>query len=183
MADDPKRLDRLVEYLSTVIRRLMKHGHDREDAEDLAHDAYIETSKRLDTIADGGELGYLWMTAKNRGINQQTRTRTGEELDGETLRDKARSPEAEAIREQELARFHEQFRAAFAQLPPEMQQVLVLRKRGMSFKEVQKCLGLTPDTARTRASRGMDLLRKRLEVPHGLDWADIAEGFDDDHED
>jgi RNA polymerase sigma factor (sigma-70 family) len=181
MNDDPDhRFATLCDlYTERLVRDLVCFGRTEHDARDLVQDTLLASWKHLDTVAPGAEWSYLQRAAHRRAINQATRTRETDPL-AETQRDKAASAEDRLVRRDEVAQFRQRFNAAMAELPEESRLYLVLRRRGVSPKEIAERLGVPRTAVRTRLMRAAHHLRERVgPPPDGVEWSELTGEIDD----
>ena len=148
-------------------------GRDHE-AEDVLQEAYVRAYARLADLADGAALGaWLARIVANEALGRlraATRVvsldafRVKAESDGmeEPEHDQASDlPDPERLAASgELRRLLE---AAVDALPAEFRTVFVLREvEGLSTAETAACLGLRPETVKTRLHRARRQLQERL---------------------
>ena len=148
-------------------------GRDHE-AEDVLQEAYVRAYARLADLADGAALGaWLARIVANEALGRlraATRVvsldafRVKAEADGmeEPEHDRASDlPDPERLAASgELRRLLE---AAVDALPAEFRTVFVLREvEGLSTAETAACLGLRPETVKTRLYRARRQLQERL---------------------
>lgn len=148
-------------------------GRDHE-AEDVLQEAYVRAYARLADLTDGAALGaWLARIVANEALGRlRTATRVVSldafrakaESDGmeEPEHDQASDlPDPERLAASgELRRLLE---AAVDALPAEFRTVFVLREvEGLSTAETAACLGLRPETVKTRLHRARRQLQERL---------------------
>ena len=148
-------------------------GRDHE-AEDVLQEAYVRAYARLADLADGAALGaWLARIVANEALGRLRATtrvvsldafRAKAESDGmeEPEHDQASDlPDPERLAASgELRRLLE---AAVDALPAEFRTVFVLREvEGLSTAETAACLGLRPETVKTRLHRARRQLQERL---------------------
>ena len=148
-------------------------GRDHE-AEDVLQEAYVRAYARLADLADGAALGaWLARIVANEALGRLRATtrvvsldafRVKAEPDGmeEPEHDQASDlPDPERLAASgELRRLLE---AAVDALPAEFRTVFVLREvEGLSTAETAACLGLRPETVKTRLHRARRQLQERL---------------------
>jgi RNA polymerase sigma-70 factor, ECF subfamily len=143
---------------SAVARRLMEN---REDAEDLVHDAFLRALDRIETFDETRDFGpWFYRLLINLGINSRrsrSRRRTEPEpLDAEST---GPSPEQETLRSEIRTRFTE----ALASLP-ERQRVIIglFEVDGYSSVEIAAMLGVSPETVRWHVHQARHTLRIAL---------------------
>lgn len=148
-------------------------GRDHE-AEDVLQEAYVRAYARLADLADGAALG-AWLArivanealgrlrAATRVVSLDAfRVKAGADGMDEPEHDRASDlPDPERLAASgELRRLLE---AAVDALPAEFRTVFVLREvEGLSTAETAACLGLRPETVKTRLHRARRQLQERL---------------------
>ena len=155
------RNDELLSRYGPLVSYLKSLGHSTEEAEDLAQEAFLRHQQHRDRYRGQSVWVYLKTMAHNLSVNRRRDARAAkrsaeltEPLD-ETYghADTRLSPEAEAIRNQELAAFKQRFAAAMRELPEESRQALILRMRDHSYEEIRQLLGLTMDAVKSSLLR------------------------------
>ncbi len=142
----------------------------KRDAEDIVADAMytcfkgmIEGTWRQEAGEDYEAFGRsLFTTVKNLSRNGNRKSQAASEADGSSPLPDPRvlsAPDAEFERSER----REAVRAAVRRLPEYYRYVVVLRHmEGLSVKEVSRILDIREGTVKSRASRGMELLKVEL---------------------
>jgi RNA polymerase sigma-70 factor, ECF subfamily len=136
-------------------------GNDGE-AEDVMQDAYVRAYTHLDQYAGRASFA-TWLTriAVHEALARRRRGERFVDLDDvmPTLVSPGRGPEQRATDRELGATLQE----AIDELPPGFRTVFVLREaEGLSTAETAECLGIPPETVKTRLHRARSLLRHRL---------------------
>jgi RNA polymerase sigma-70 factor (ECF subfamily) len=138
-----------------VARRLMEN---REDAEDLVHDAFLRALDRIETFDESRDFGpWFYRLLINLGINarrSRSRRRTEPEpIDAEST---LATPDQETLRSEIRTRFSE----ALAALP-ERQRVIIglFEVDGYTSVEIAAMLGVSPETVRWHVHQARHTLR------------------------
>lgn len=137
---------------------------DREEASDLAQEAFLRVFKALDRFDFQHEFTtWLSRIVSNLAIDHLRRRRpitTGED-DGETRperEDESAPRPADRIEREETARL---VRECIDRLAPHFRNVMVLRElEGLSCKEIAEIVGATQVTVRWRLHRGRKLFQE-----------------------
>lgn len=158
-------VDRFERFRTPLIRDLMSFGRSEEDAKDVVQQVMMETLKHADRIPRGAEWAYLKSAAHKRAINQVQRYKPSIPPGYAPGRSEEPRAEAQLISDEEQRRFASEYKAVFATFPPLTQQIFLLRRRGLGFDEIAKTLGINSTNARTRFSRGAQILRERVSAP------------------
>jgi RNA polymerase sigma-70 factor (ECF subfamily) len=153
--------DRL--YVSTapaLLGYLGSLSRDRALARDLLQDTFLQIHRSRHTYRPGLPVR-PWFFAIARHVwlmHRRTRARrpaTGAEL-----------PDLPVPAEMETLGDRDALRAALASLIPDRREALLLHHVwGFSFAEIGQLLGIRPDAAKLRSSRGMHDLRRQLVKP------------------
>ena len=146
-------------HYQAVFRLLYRLTGDRQEAEDLAQEAFVRLH-RTRAMWDAGQnvRGWLYRVAVNLGYNaarsrgrSRQREWTAFELETETER-RVDSPEELAMRADEIRRV----RAILAGLPERQAALLLLRHAGLSYREVAEALGVATGSVGTLLARAED---------------------------
>lgn len=168
-------MNRFDEFCERHRDRLVKRLERRcgDDAEDIAHEAFLRVWKHLDSIAEspGAEWVYLWITANNIANRWNERARRFDPLDEKTdVRSNVPSAEGELLTQE----FNAHFAAAMSEFPALTRKALVRRRHGDSYDEIAADLGTTNQAVRTRVSRACATLAERLGTPpDGVPWSQL----------
>jgi RNA polymerase sigma factor (sigma-70 family) len=135
----------------------------RPDAEDLLQDAFLKLAGRLIHIRDPGAIGaYLHRTIANLAASSLRRRRLERRSTALATTDNSES------RTMTTVDWDANLRSALFQLPVRQRLALVLRfSEGLSSAEIASFLRCSDAAARQLISRGLNGLRRRLnlEVP------------------
>ena len=128
---------------------------DWAQAEELANEVFLKLHRRpLREISGGNVGGWLYRTAMNLGIDalRSSARRKRYELAAaqDELRGRAQETPFEEVARSENA---QRVRGVLAQLKPEQAQLLVLRARGHSYRELADIFSVEPDAIGTRLIR------------------------------
>ncbi len=124
-----------------------------EDAGDVVQDAFLLAMRRLPSLRDDGAFGgWLLMIARNRATDVRRRDKPRAPLPDSLGRPSP--PTAEAA----------QVLAAIRSLPDAYSETLAMRLvEGMTGPEIAERTGLAPGSVRVNLTRGMKMLRAKLE--------------------
>lgn len=168
---DKRAFDLLViKYQHRVVKLVMRYVGDRDEAQDIAQDAFIKAYRALPGFR-GESAFYTWLyriainTAKNWLVTQGRRPNNIdidelEELGGAAeLRDLA-TPETQFQRNE----VQQAVVAAFEALTEDLRQAIVLRElQGLSYEEIAEQLQCPIGTVRSRIFRARESINKALE--------------------
>ncbi|HEV2754385.1 MAG TPA: sigma-70 family RNA polymerase sigma factor [Actinomycetota bacterium] len=163
VTEEGGRLERLyVRHVPRVTRIAFLLVGDAEAARDLAHEAYLRTSRRLHTLRNPDAFGaYMTRTAinlsKRHRVRRERERRYVERASGE-LRTETVPPDVAT--QDELVR-------ALRELPQRQRAALVLRfYADLPDADIAEALGSPVGTVRSLISRGLAALRKQLGDEH-----------------
>jgi RNA polymerase sigma-70 factor (ECF subfamily) len=143
----------------TVARRLLGN---KEDAEDLVQDAFIQALDRLDSFDETRPFApWFYRVLTNRGLNarKSIKLRTTAELDDEVMAG-GESPAQSA----ERAELRETLAAAVGTLPERQQTIVQLAEiDGWTSGEIAQALGMADGTVRWHLHEARKALRAALE--------------------
>ncbi|HEY4249239.1 MAG TPA: RNA polymerase sigma factor [Lacunisphaera sp.] len=168
--------------LTPLRRYLARMLRNRDDAKDVAHDAYCRIFQVMDREPVERPQGLLFTTARRMALNQIKRREIApvQGTDHQLIEmSPAPAPGVEhlVMARQEWAATQE----AISRLPPGCRAVLLLcRVQGCTHREAATRLGLSPKTVEKQHARALRLLRASLqkdnEMPDELDAARDAAG-------
>lgn len=153
-------------YQDRLFNTLVHVTGSREEAEDIAQDAFVQAFVKLDKFqAQSAFYTWLYRIAFNLAISRKRRKRPQASLDG---RRDAGAPEptdggetaAGRLMREERA---EQIRTALAELSEDYRSILVLRELdGCCYETIGEILDLPVGTVRSRLHRARVQLRDQL---------------------
>jgi RNA polymerase sigma-70 factor (ECF subfamily) len=159
---DTEAFGRLVtRHQQTVFNIAYRLTGNRQEAEDVAQEAFIRAYRALDRFDPQRPFApWLYRIATNTALNWLKRRRPEVALDGEMLlADTSPGPEAQAIAADTSA----QLRAAIAALPPNHRAVIELRHfQGLSYREMSEALGVPLSDVKSWLFRARRRLRRML---------------------
>jgi len=183
MSDD-ERHDLYVQYYDRVVGYLVREFHfSDEEARDIAQDAFLSVFVHMRQKAIAAPWLFIKTTAHNRAVNvirsriRHRRTDAGSSdamphiselfLHDFWTNQPPPSPETEAGRSEEAALLRDRIE----HLPETFRPCVLLRMDGLSYDEIARALGITPNAVKTRLRDA----KKRL--------VDGRDGIDDGTED
>jgi len=155
-------------YASVALGTALRVVNDRQEAEDVVHDAFVAVWRKIDRFdPDRGSLrGWLMTVVRNRAIDRVRGRRPQLDLDDADERSLLRTgpnPTWEAALERASAT---EVRAAMASLPTEQRQAIELvYLQGYTYREVATLTGVPPGTATGRLRLALGKLRSALADP------------------
>src|SRR5690349_5495443 len=142
----------------------------REDARDVAQDAFINAFEKLSTFR-GSCAFYSWLfrIALNSSVNRFRKQRAVQSIDAarESTGNEPcdQHPEARPAYSLERAERQNLVRSALAELPAEYRTVLVLKEMdGLKYEEIATILECPIGTVRSRIHRARSEMRVRLRL-------------------
>lgn len=148
-------------HYATLVRVAVLLVHDRESAEDIVQDAFVDMCRRWPRLRDRERAaGYLRTAVVNRS---RSVLRHRKVVDRHRSESAGTAPGAD---DAVLSRSHrESMLDALAELPRRQREVLVLRYYlDLSESEIATTLDISTGSVKTHASRGAATLRDTLEV-------------------
>jgi RNA polymerase sigma-70 factor (ECF subfamily) len=157
-------------YQTPVIHFCMRMTGSREDAEDIAQEAFVRVYRHLGRLKPQAQFStVLFGIARNltlnairdRGRKGRDRTRPMARPDGShwDAADARPGPDGEA-RGHEADRLLQQ---ALGRLPEKHREVLVLREiNGLDYEEIARAVGVRKGTVKSRLARAREQLRAEL---------------------
>ncbi|MCY1433751.1 putative RNA polymerase sigma factor FecI [compost metagenome] len=154
-------LDHYQELIGTWTRRL----RNREQAEDLTHDAYVRVLESAPAVIEQPRA-YLHRTARNIAVDGMRREDRRQLLEQDTVDfsepDDTGDPEA-FVHAIELA---DSIERALAQLPLNCRKVFIWQKlEGLTQAEIAERMGLTKNMVEKYMIRTLRHLREQLQAP------------------
>lgn len=149
--------------LRRYLRRMLGNV---EDAQDIAHDAYLRVRPEIEARRADKPEALLYTTARRLALNQLKRRRIAPVSPNNVLTEIAASP-APGVVQQVVARQElQRLENAIAQLPEGCRTVLLLRKIDLlSHQEIGERLGIAVSTVEKQHARALRLLRAALTAP------------------
>lgn len=175
---DPTAFRGLVErYQGRIYNVCYGMVRNREDARDLAQDAFVKAFKNLSRFRYGSSF-YTWLCriAMNVSIDhiRKQKVRKAQEFNDEIgTRDQTGMlsfghHRGDPRRELERQQIHDRILAALETLPEEQRQVVVLREmEGLSYKEISDVMGIPEGTVMSRLFYARKKLQQALAELHG----------------
>jgi RNA polymerase sigma factor (sigma-70 family) len=167
MADhEPTQSDFARLYRATIAplrRYLTRFLGDANEAQDIAHDAYLRVYPKEGKAPPDNPQAFLYTTARNLAINRLKRRKIAPFNSQEAHADTAPSPFPGVVQQVMARQEFGQLEAAIAELPPGCRAVLLLRKvELLSHQEIADQLGIAISTVEKQHARALRLLRTAL---------------------
>lgn len=145
----------------------------RDDAQDLAQEAFIRAFKALDSFRNEADFGtWLHRIAVNTCLNHRRKNGGRQPLsldepyqseNGGEVRHEVASEDGDPLRALEEKEFRALVQVALKGLSEEHRSVLVLREiEGYSYEEVARMLGCSLGTVKSRLSRAREVMRRKM---------------------
>ena len=167
MADDePVKSDFATLYRATLAplrRYLTRFLGDPNEAQDVAHDAYLRVYPKEGKVAPDNPQAFLYTTARNLALNRIRRRQIGPFNTQEAPIDSTPSPQPGVVQQVMARQEWGHLEAAISELPPGCRSVLLLRKvELLSHQEIADRLGIAVSTVEKQHARALRLLRAAL---------------------
>jgi len=156
----------VLKYQDRLFNSLMQVARSREEAEDVAQEAFVQAYVKLDTFQQHSTF-YTWLyrIAFNLALSRRRRKRLEvsvehtKEAAGLEPTDPGEAPEEQLNRSERQAQVH----AALGRLSEEHRAILVLREmEGFPYETISEMLDLPVGTVRSRLHRARSQLRDEL---------------------
>lgn len=138
---------------------------DREDAEDILQETFVEVWKRAKEFdaARGSVKAWLLTIARSRAINRYNARKSNQRAVGAAAAEPAAASGPTPLGLVEHRQTAERVQAALRELPSEQRQVIELAYyEGLSHSEIAEQTQLALGTIKTRIRLGMDKLARTL---------------------
>jgi len=174
-------------YSRNVVGFFVRLGFPLEEARDLTQEVFVRVYKGMESYRGEAEWSYLETIARRVALNAiregKTQKRSRLEVSMDTLPylpdsvaldpwtgQSAPTQEDELIEREESRRRTQRLKQAIEGLPPKTRMCFQLRRRGLSYREIETILGITMDAVKGRLNDARNLLRAKLgEEPVGFD--------------
>ncbi|MGB0722753.1 MAG: RNA polymerase sigma factor RpoE [Gammaproteobacteria bacterium] len=161
----------ITKYQHKVVSLISRYVHDRDEAQDVAQEAFIKAYRALNNFR-GDSAFYTWLyriavnTAKNHLVSRSRRPPTedidaadAEQFDGAADLKEFDSPEKLLLRD-EIART---VATAIENLPPDLRKAITLRElEGLSYEEIAEVMDCPIGTVRSRIFRAREAIDEQL---------------------
>lgn len=160
-------------HQNRVYSLCLQFSGNREDAQDLAQEAFIRAYRAMGSFRNEADFGtWLHRIAVNVCLNSRRKNGGKQPLsldepyqseDGGEIRHEVASEDGDPLRALEEKEFRGLVQAALKSLSGEHRTVLVLREiEGYSYEEVSRMLGCSLGTVKSRLSRARESLRRMM---------------------
>lgn len=165
----------VLKYQDRLFNTLSNVTGSREDAEDVAQEAFVQAFLKLSSFRrDSAFYTWLYRIAFNVAVTRQRKKRPQQSLDhhreatGAEPLDGGESPDERLLRDERSARVH----AALAAVSEEHRAILVLREmEGCCYETIAEILDLPVGTVRSRLHRARMQLKDQLIPIHETEQA------------
>ncbi|MHC4743038.1 MAG: RNA polymerase sigma factor [Planctomycetota bacterium] len=149
-------------YYEQIFLYMRRLGHDRQTSEDLTQEAFLNAWYHIGQLKEGKALtSWLFRIASNvsklywrRHKSKQMVSLEWVDAPEKKILDPDRSDEYEQL---------EQLRQAVAELPNKLKEIIVLHYlQHLTIAEVAEAANIRQGTCKSRLSRALKILRKRL---------------------
>lgn len=171
MTPDPR--EEIVEHLSSLRAFAMSLTRNSATADDIVQDTIVKAWSNIDKFEPGTNMrAWLFTILRNTYYSlHRKRSREVADVDGEYTAQLSEKPAHDG----HLAMTD--FREAFAQLPDDQREVLILvGASGFSYEEAAEMCGCAVGTIKSRANRGRKRLAKLMQLEDGeaMEMTDAA---------
>ena len=179
LAGDTNAFGELVErYEQRLFNSLCRIVCSREDACDLAQDAFVQAFSKLSSFRGDSQF-YTWLyrIAMNLALSHRRRRKAMTSVDdvkdriGAEPTDPAAGPESRMLSQERVA----EVQSALASLAPKHRHILVLREiEQFSYETISEILNLPIGTVRSRIFRARLQLKDKLQLAWSEDSRQIG---------
>lgn len=149
-------------YYEQIYRFMRRLGHSKEAGEDLTQETFFQAWRHVGQLRSGGALsGWLYHIALNASRMYGRRHKDVEMVRMELLEAAGSGEQGDvlAANRDELARL----RDAVGELPVKLRRVVVLHyMQHLTIAQAAEAVGVGKGTLKSRLSRALKVLRKRL---------------------
>lgn len=149
-------------YAPALLLFCLRYLRNEKDAEDAVQHVFLKLwDKRSELTISASLKDYLYASAKNLVLNHLRRELTVRAKHEEIYRSGAPAGESaeEALLRSEV---HTQLEAATLSLPAVKQQIVLLRREGLSNKEISARLSIPENTVKTYYAQSLKFLREHF---------------------
>lgn len=168
-------------YASVALATALRVVADRDQAEDVVHDAFVAVWQKIDRFdpVRGGVRAWLLTIVRNRAIDRIRAERHGldvDELDAQSLLRSGPNPTWEEAAQRMSAA---ELRAAIETLPPEQRTAVELAYfGGRTYREIATLTGVPQGTANGRLRLALARLRDALAGTEAEPFGSVRDGLD-----
>ncbi|MGH2358080.1 MAG: RNA polymerase sigma factor [Candidatus Limnocylindria bacterium] len=168
-------------YASVALATALRVVADRDQAEDVVHDAFVAVWQKIDRFdpVRGGVRAWLLTIVRNRAIDRIRAERHGldvDELDAQSLLRSGPNPTWEEAAQRMSAA---ELRAAIETLPPEQRTAVELAYfGGRTYREIATLTGVPQGTANGRLRLALARLRDALAGSEAEPFESVRDGLD-----
>jgi RNA polymerase sigma-70 factor (ECF subfamily) len=171
MTHDPR--DEIVDHLPSLRAFAMSLTRNSATADDIVQDTIVKAWSNIDKFEPGTNMrAWLFTILRNTYYSlHRKRAREVADVDGEYAAQMSEKPEHDGRLSMN------DFREAFAQLPDDQREVLILvGASGFSYEEAAEMCGCAVGTIKSRANRGRKRLAELMQLEDGesMEMTDAA---------
>ncbi len=171
MTHDPR--DEIVDHLPSLRAFAMSLTRNSATADDIVQDTIVKAWSNIDKFEPGTNMrAWLFTILRNTYYSlHRKRAREVADVDGEYAAQMSEKPEHDGRLSMN------DFREAFAQLPDDQREVLILvGASGFSYEEAAELCGCAVGTIKSRANRGRKRLAELMQLEEGetMEMTDAA---------
>ena len=159
-------------YSPIAVGLALKIVRDRDEAEDVVHDAFVAVVERADQYRPerGSVVAWLVTTVRNLSLDRARRRVRRAQITSEELRHEPIEPIVDPETQSWLESDRRAVRRALETLSAAQRSTLEIAFfEGLSYPEIAEREGVPLGTVKSRAARALAALRAALEVGEGTD--------------
>lgn len=168
-------------YASVALATALRVVADRDQAEDVVHDAFVAVWQKIDRFdpVRGGVRAWLLTIVRNRAIDRIRAERHGLDVDELDAQSRLRSGPNPTWEEAAQRMSAAELRAAIETLPPEQRTAVELAYfGGRTYREIATLTGVPQGTANGRLRLALARLRDALAGSEAEPFESVRDGLD-----
>ena len=155
-------------YYPIILAYLLRQTGDREWANDLAQETFLDAFRALDQLPEDRSFrAWLFVVARNNYRHARRRRRLRQIVSLDWLLENRRHTTLATDDDTRSYAEQDAVQRSLSQVSPNLREALVLVSLGYSLKEVAEILDITHAAARQRVSRGLRQLQTILTDDQG----------------
>ncbi len=148
-------------YSSSLFRFIYRFTLNRQIAEEILHDTFIQLLKNKYNHSEGNLKSWLFTVAKNKSLNHAKKASFETSEDSVIANAASESDMGQSLITQDLFK---KLSLVESNLPTDLQQTWSLRKQGLDYQQISQVLSIPVGTVKSRFSRLVDHLKKEFHL-------------------
>ncbi len=148
-------------YSSSLFRFIYRFTLNRQIAEEILHDIFIQLLNDKYSQPEGNLKSWLFAVAKNKSLNYARKASFETSEDSAIANATSESDMEQSLITQDLFKT---LSLVESRLPADLQQTWSLRKQGLDYRQISQALSIPVGTVKSRFSRLVDHLKKEFQL-------------------